>query len=1265
MRKLFKSNFTKFYSQRRFSQKFSFSITPEILDHISRDRNEIFESGLRKLKKEVLVIDNSEGSLLTPSKLKSSDILSLENIKLQQNEAFKSYCYSNLMKTIVNNSETISNYLNPEEMNYETFIHILQESGLKKEYVRENACNDTITQYTYEKMKILLKYLIILYDSFEESKTDPNLIEILYGVIKYTALEKFQNNFDYLEFIYLLTRIKDKIKVNENSCNLNKYLIYMKINREQELFKILNMILTTNDVRAKNELFFKLIYSLAKSPKSNKENSILRLQEPVKSMLLEYLDNLDLTTDKYFRNNEERCIIFYLCLKKLNLLKLNLVRNINFEYFSLGSLHIIYTLLLKEEIFQNKLNTNSIDKIFLNTRTKLQISEYLSFREVYLMRNTLYWYIDSTMKFINYHNYRGQIQFTYSKRVYELFNIIVTRSKFLINSNEIIYAAYFINKYLSDPEEELKNLAEENIDINNLSTDILAKFLDSVLLRFEYAIKYEHEVFILNKLKKSNYVTYYPKLDNIIMILTNQFLEKVKYNVTVNYELLSSGLKLLKIICKVDEMDTNYNISIEVISSMKNFMEKILKKGSDYISILEFEEIETIIYLFPYVEYHYNSIANLFHHFILYSIRKEYSISEKIRVVHSLLRYFILSPSTNENILNLRNEISSYLASQLSLLFNVQSNKLNTLPFDETMYSHLMPALILNLYIVFSSNRDRYAKHMALLENHIKSNKGLRGLQGYNLIYIKKDLLSEGTLMQILSNLQTLQPLKNKQNFVNSILTEQNIKKFLDIIIEALVSVINTNNSNSNSNSGTGFNFSSLSYLVSTIMEKFNDEEMIRIFKILGNSKIENYHPLFIRAILARYSDRDMLFGLLKKKEDDFFNLALNWPLFIRNEELLRAINYCHISKLLQFKRYEIISLITYNRIKYIKLLSFFGTAINKIKSPQLKKKVLTDYIKNCTYLGYQLTSIDYEEMLFLYSQLHKSIEFTTQELNDILVIGIISNLIENPNVISKESKDIYTSIINLVAKAHTLRCEVKTEDGKQVSFYPSIPSEERSFQKSIFTNITVDKTSLELDDTNEEIPTTEESPNYLKKSREGFMTVDVEYENFLNKKKELMYKHQAYLNDNFESIEIIKKWLVSKFFDFDLQDEHLENQLEQILNLNKSRLRGNPKYENFYLSLTSFCLQRSMVIEGDYKDRSTSMIVDYRVLSKGKTFYIIIVPEKFCSINNEDNSIYPDGTYLLVLECLKKNKDINIILLLESQLKESTEDEFIIALFK
>jgi hypothetical protein len=86
--------------------------------------------------------------------------------------------------------------------------------------------------------------------------------------------------------------------------------------------------------------------------------------------------------------------------------------------------------------------------------------------------------------------------------------------------------------------------------------------------------------------------------------------------------------------------------------------------------------------------------------------------------------------------------------------------------------------------------------------------------------------------------------------------------------------------------------------------------------------------------------------------------------------------------------------------------------------------------------------------------------------------------------------------------------------------------------------------------------------------------------------------------------------------------------------------------------------MQKHMKIESDYKDPNTSMIIDYRILNKGKSYYIIIVPEQFCSTNiQENNIIHPDGTYLLFFECLKKNKEIKLIHLLEPELSNYAAD--------
>jgi hypothetical protein len=1332
--------FKKFSVLEMFKDKFPINYNPKV-EEINPDRNIKISKGLKRLKSD---------KTFTNDIINSYYNISLENRNLinqvPQNATISledPVLLTGIVQCVANFPHMLNYYLKPENITKETMLSVLTKCSLAKMLLSQVEVNYSQVLNIYD----MIKYIRILYDNYPELMNEPEIHEIIKN--SFLDLKTFMNKggspkyeelLTLMEINYELVLIYDKminaisdsslnITLDKQFLNLVKMFLVSSNNSKLEINKLMVDLLKNYSISEDNPLidskisiqnenfnnksFFRSSSQILVNSNSSKIFKFFYLHSKIntlkpdyiflsqfshssesKVLLDKFLTNLNLTKDNFFRNNEEKTILFYLSLEKLSLLNKNIVRNIKYDFFRFESFHILFKTLLSKSEYLNEIDMKSIDDMIVKSRNRRGWIEGFSMKKTILMRDTVDWYIRNGVGFINFHNQVGSIQFLSKKKIYDFLFKILENIPIVNKPDEIIHISYFISTYLADPDKEFGYIAEKSFDIEDISPNLLNKFLDSVDFRVKYSIRYDHEIHILNKFKKNYFVPYNNNLDKVIIYIAKQFMYKIanekESDAPMPIELFSACLKSLKILFKNDMINPNYKINENVIQGLKPFINNCILRGSKYIKYMTTQNldlIDTITQLLPHIKYYsiHNSNPNdqiNYDSFVLNLIKQDFNkIEDKLRIVTNISEYLILEKLRTKDgeVPTIYSDIVTYVYKHMEnvLLPNDETpssemSKLNMKKINESkFFESKIPTLLVNLYNIFSLDKEKYAFILHLLSNYIKERKGLRSLRGYELLKIKKDLMNENSLFQILSNFQTIQIIKNKSkdNLITYIINEDNLKKYLDDIINALSQFNLQGEKDKNMpklNSNTiysQFNFSSFSYLVANIFESFSNEELIKIFKILGNKKVENYHPLFIKNIINRFSDRELLFTMMKKKEEEFFNLALNWPLFIKNEELIRAILYCHQSKLLQFSRYEIVTVLTHNRINHTKLFSFFGTSIKKIKNLAMRKKILCDYVHNCTYIGYKVELGLYEEILNNYSAIVKPDQggkappaFTNNELTDIIVLGIISNILDTS--LTKENQQVYFSILNQINKNLVNKLVLKIDKNTEVSYYPSIPSDERYFQKSL-SNMTNKETIFDTSNDNEVEKPEEEGAGYLRKTGEGFFAIDMEFENYFMKKRELMYGHQVYLNDNMVVRDIMKKWLVSKLYGIHLDDEYLENQLEQIFTLLKKTSKNNPDYEKFYLKLLSYAFQYNFIIESDFKDVITGLKIDFLVEYENKQFFIVVVPEEFTSIDIEDNKQHPDGVYTLFFECIRRLQDVTFIPVLQSSLASMTEADY------
>ena len=661
-------------------------------------------------------------------------------------------------------------------------------------------------------------------------------------------------------------------------------------------------------------------------------------------------------------------------------------------------------------------------------------------------------------------------------------------------------------------------------------------------------------------------------------------------------------------------------------------------------------------------------VENIFENFVLNLVKKNFLKDENdLKMLSSVSEYVILESmaDSSKSETDIFKIIISALVSNFKKLFYVQGKEktLNLNSVFAEFPENQLPTLMLNVYNILSFNKEQYKDFIVYLQDYIIKIQGLKNLKGYDLLKLKKELINEKTLYQFVSNFQSIQIPRNKENLISELTQKSHLKNFIMNIYNSV--------EYSTEHNSSSLEFSSLTYLTSLVFESLTIEEIIKILKFLGNKKFENYHPNFVKNLLNKFTNRELLFTLFKNSEEQFFSLATNWPLFVKNSELVRVLLHSHKSKLLQINRYQIINVFSFNNVNHSSLLSFFGKSIPKIKNLNLKKKIMCDYVYNCAYIGYKIDTESYNYILSLYEQIHNDMQFTFNELVDIIALGLISNITDSS--LSDVNKKTYFDIIEFINRNVTSKLFLKFND-REIVYYPSIPSEDRFFQKSLLNIYSVSENSglnnavkedEEEDDYDEDgkdentANRSSENPVYARDSREGQSAIDSKFENFFLKKKESVFGHQINVNDSVDSTLIIKKWCIAKLFGMVLEDEYLENQLTHILNKHQQANKDSPISEKFYLKMLSYGFQHNLNIQSMHKEKITGLKVDYFITFNEVQSIILYVPEAFTSLDIQDEKKKPDGIYSLMIECLKRLTNYNIIPVIESQLAEFSEMDY------
>jgi len=1225
----------------------------------------ILTSYLKILSKKETPIKIIGGSL------KISELKNCNNIKLLLNIGYE-------ISLIIDkfNSES----LKTRQMHMENNIQrlLLEKDQQKTVKKNDHHLNDSIN-----KVKVLAEEC--LFNLF--NKDVINLCTELINVEKIEEISSANNKKIIFNSISSKNE-KDKIKSTQESqaikknkssnlSDLNK--ISSKSSNKFHLENLDEIYLNNEDSESLIN-FTKLIYILSKIHSSGLIK--LDIQNHIYPANYEKITRFaNESTFSKSKISTEANIILCNQLKKLNIIQDKFfVRRIKYDGFDLEKFHIFFNTFLKGKFEKDIDLINLQNNIFSHSNSDY-FDEPLNVEKFMLMRNTIDWFIKGVGGSIFYHN---QSMNVYSKQVNFVRNILKNLGSSLVNindSNALFMISYFFANFSANPKLAFETVHKKIFDIEEINPVILKNFVNAVDHRMRYFLQYDHEMHILKKLKKNHYEPYDKYLDNIIINISKQFLNKLSHNKIMSESIFEIGLKCLKMLFELEINDPFYKIEEFIISNLHILKKKCFIKGAPYLIYIMGENAEvvnTLTKIIPFIKFYDNKYLDevykkkndlIYEEFITNLLNREYSSVENIVILYNNISEYLIIEDSYKNIKENKN--SNQISKQFLLMCNTIVKKISPIIIKKSSVDYspllnskidqnLIPPLIINLYNICLFDKEKNIPIIEILENHMAMIRGLRNLRGHELFKLKKEIMNENTIYQVLSNLQTILLIKNKEIILSKIITPENIHTFTKNII----STINKINLN------LKMNLSPLSHLISSVIEIFDHNDIAEILEVFGNRNVENFHPLFIKALLTRFSNSEYLINLLKKKENEFFNFAINWPLFVKSAELVKVILNCHESKLLQIDRYEIINILAYNHINHTKLLNFFGESLNKIKRKKKQKQILCEYIFNCTYVNFKVSPLIFECVLDIYEELSTTIyvePFTNTELCDIVVLSILSNL---HNKLSEKHHVIFNHIIEKIKENLSTNLRLKIKD-QFIKYYPSIISEDRFFHKSLTNakNINSDwdfetsETSgfgSENGFTSTSVSDEQERKSYLRQANDSNYSIDKDFEDFFSKKRDLMYGHQSYIIDDVQYRQILKKWCMAKIFGLEVENETITNQLTFVLVKQQEQNKKSEVYEKLYLKMISYAFHNHHNLFSGYKHAESGLVADYYIKNKdaSKEMFLIYIPKNFTSYEFPENKMIPDGVYQIFITCFKELSKGEILYVFEDDLRGYTDKD-------
>jgi hypothetical protein len=1111
-----------------------------------------------------------------------------------------------------------------------------------------NYLQPTLMTYSYEKKQklIILRFINFILNEYSNALEELIILDSTVHILKIMGRAAFyeKDQTINLDIHYELILLKDKAEMLDKEHKIVGLLDkYMSLNKT--FFIALNRILRYIIECNKLTEFYKYIYILARLSANNiqsilTESNFKSLSDFVKTNLKESINKF----------TPEKIIILITCLNKLELIDKSVLRELDIENFSLEQFHIYLEILKADNsaVTFNNYENNMLHFIFYKF-----LKNTNDMTALVPMRNTVDYIFKICYSGIAFQNFNGIKQKKLSAIINLFFSKLTSTINTInvasdLNADFLIWTAYIFSAYSAKPTHIFNLIIKKELDILKVNPEILLKFIAAVESRLKYSYQFDHELFLLKRLRKHTYIPYDSSLDKIIIKITQQIQNELAGNVNIQHEHLIAVLKTLNIIFYNDINDSNYKLPKIAIDTCQTLFNKCIVKGGKYLKqVLENDEVlMNLIAILPYIQFYTDKSQATIEDFLLYLVSRKQN-------TQNLRFYLNISEYVNFELLKGgRQHSKAFIDIYKKLADNILAVLVNEKKITNSSSNNLehreFIKLLINTYNILLIRNDLYQENIKLFNNYFNEVYGLRVLASYDLLKLRNDALNENTLVQVISNFQTIQ-IANKNNILSQIITTKSIKDYLLSTINVLKTISSLEN----------FNMSAFSYLTGTIFEEFSHQEITDILKVLSNNKEHNYHPLFEKKLLARYTNRELLFSLKKKDESVFFNLALYWPFFIQNEELVRCLLHSHESKLLQQDRYEIVDLLTYNMIMHNKLMSFFGNSIGKIKNIQNRKNIFCNYLNNCTYIGYNMELSLYEVMLSLYEELFNAGQkFNLDEMIDLAIVSYISDI--QPSKLSTLVRTIYEQLIERIKMSLDLNITFHYK-GTNISFYPSIVSEDRIFHKSLVNSYINNEYEDELADEEEAIGDAEAAEShgksYMRKSRDSSFNEDKAFEDYFEKKRQLIYGHEANLMDSIITRNTLKRYCITKILGLNI-DDSFTKEVYHILNEIHESKRDSEIYQKLYVKFIAESFTHKYKILTKYKDEYSGILVDFAINYKGKTMYVLYISDKNISKDHLSNSIEKDGLYKLISKTLERD-NIKVVYLYESSLKESQDNEF------
>ena len=636
----------------------------------------------------------------------------------------------------------------------------------------------------------------------------------------------------------------------------------------------------------------------------------------------------------------------------------------------------------------------------------------------------------------------------------------------------------------------LKDTIKDSSDFEDINNDILGiiTYVGEVFL--SYNSEYNNE-FIQNELFNKEIL-----LDNINNLSNNKCILSSKRRLDLIENILLS-LSYIKILDKRNSEQYNNNIYNDFIYKLINsliFNSSVLENYvlNDKNSIdLKTNVMNNLLHILDYIYIDTNTFTQ---YFLVYN------------ETNSNAKHNIIASNTNNYIKSIEKILNFFC----KLLINNKKNtkdgknsvKISLYSINEFIKKHnikqnLITNMLLNIYhiIKFLSNKTKLNYSIDLINSIIDYFEyeaiDIKLISGYKLIKLNDEkLINKNTLQQFLPNILTIN-IKQELNASNDINDEQQEFSSEGILISSLISFENlhifilkiidklsiilkeeknlfnkdlktknnmqyTNKNNQllqfDFNKKSVFDYDkdinlfSLSLLVYKLRSVITNKTLIDFLGLFKTKLVENYNPYFIRLIKHRFSDTEIL-ELYNNNLNLFFNLCINWPLFVKSDQLLDKLLSCPVNKYLQFNYFKVINMFSYNKIKNGKVISFIISNLNKITNTYHKKNIYIDLIYNIFEVNYKLSKDEYSTLLNFYSSTKleinqyinmylyilsmsnnennlknnnfylldnlKSFQFGRNDICNTLALGIISDI--NDNDFDIKTKEIYYNLVKEV----------------------------------------------------------------------------------------------------------------------------------------------------------------------------------------------------------------------------------------------------------